>query len=61
MVEEAGEEDGEPIVVWVLAGRPGLCAGGRAQGLAIRCLDEVGRPSRPIKGKLQVRELECWA
>jgi hypothetical protein len=54
MVEEPSEEDGEPSIVWVLHGRPGLEAGGRAQGLALRCLDEVGRPSRPIKGRLQV-------
>jgi hypothetical protein len=54
MVEEPGE-DGEPTIVWVLAGRPGLEAGGRAEGLALRCLDEVGRASRAIKGKLQVR------
>ncbi|KAI8466921.1 MAG: hypothetical protein J3K34DRAFT_524164 [Monoraphidium minutum] len=58
MVEEAGEgDDGEPSIVWVLAGRPGLEAGGTAQGLALRCLDEAGRPSRPIKGRLQV----SWA
>jgi hypothetical protein len=55
MVEEPGEDDGEPAIVWVLSGRPGLGAGGRAEGLALRCLDEVGRPSRLVKGKLQVR------
>jgi hypothetical protein len=55
MVEEPGEDDGEPTIVWVLSGRAGLAAGGRAEGLALRCLDQVGRPSRQVKGKLQVR------
>ena len=53
-VEEPSEGDGEPTLVWVLSGRPGLAAGGKMQGLALRCLDEVGRPSRPIRGRLQV-------
>lgn len=57
MVEEAGE-DGESAIVWVLSGRPGLEAGSSAQGLALRCLDEIGRPSRPIKGRMQVGEVE---
>lgn len=55
MLEEPGEEDGEPSLVWLLSGRDGLAAGGRAEGLALRCIDEVGRPSQPIKGRLQVR------
>lgn len=55
MLEEPGEEDGEPSLVWLLSGRDGLSAGGRAEGLALRCIDEVGRPSQPIKGRLQVR------
>ncbi|GBF97420.1 hypothetical protein Rsub_09586 [Raphidocelis subcapitata] len=57
MLEEPGGDDGEATLVWVLAGRPGLAAGGVVEGLALRCLDEVGRPAVAVKGKLQV----SWA
>lgn len=45
--------DGEDVLVWQLQG---LTAGERVKGLAVRCVDEVGRPATSgVKGKVQVR------
>jgi hypothetical protein len=45
--------DGEDVLVWQLQG---LTAGERVKGLAVRCVDEVGRPATAgVKGKVQVR------
>lgn len=44
--------DGEDILVWQLNG---ITAGERVKGLAVRCVDEVGRPATAgVKGKVQV-------
>lgn len=44
--------DGEDILVWQLLG---VQAGERVKGLAVRCVDEVGRPATAgVKGKVQV-------
>jgi hypothetical protein len=44
--------DGEDILVWQLLG---VTAGSRVKGLAVRCVDEVGRPATAgVKGKVQV-------
>jgi hypothetical protein len=45
--------DGEDVLVWQLLG---MTAGDRVKGLAVRCVDEVGRPATAgVKGKVQVR------
>lgn len=45
--------DGEDVLVWQLQG---VTAGERLKGLAVRCVDEVGRPATAgVKGKVQVR------
>jgi hypothetical protein len=45
--------DGEQLLVWQLTG---VEAGSRIKGLAVRCVDEVGRPAAVgVKGKVQVR------
>lgn len=44
--------DGEDVLVWQLQG---MTAGERVKGLAVRCVDEVGRPATAgVKGKVQV-------
>jgi hypothetical protein len=45
--------DGEDLLVWQLQG---VTAGERIKGLAVRCVDEVGRPATAgVKGKVTVR------
>ncbi|KAF8056436.1 SMCHD1 [Scenedesmus sp. PABB004] len=52
---QEGAEGGEPDLVWQLAG---VEAGSRVEGLAVRCVDEVGRPAAGgVRGKMQV----SWA
>lgn len=51
--------DGEDILVWQLQG---VTAGSRVKGLAVRCVDEVGRPATAgVKGKVQVSQSPVWA
>jgi hypothetical protein len=39
----------------------GVEAGSRVEGLAVRCVDEVGRPAAGgVRGRIQVRGGSCW-
>lgn len=45
--------EGDDTLVWQLTG---IDAGSRVKGLAVRCVDEVGRPAAVgVKGRVQVR------
>jgi hypothetical protein len=55
---QEGRDGGEGELVWQLSG---VEAGSRVEGLAVRCVDEVGRPAAGgVRGRIQV-SVECCA
>lgn len=55
---QEGRDGGEGELVWQLSG---VEAGGRVEGLAVRCVDEVGRPAAGgVRGRIQVGAKPCW-
>jgi hypothetical protein len=50
---QEGRDGSEGELVWQLSG---VEAGSRVEGLAVRCVDEVGRPAAGgVRGRIQVR------
>lgn len=61
---QEGQDGAEGETIWQLTG---IEAGTRIEGLAVRCVDEVGRPAAGgVRGRIQVMQLiqacnTCWS